>query len=64
MCQRCVEEYQAKTQPTAWVYELANSYNNQTDEYSGWNRYISFRKPNVPEKSIRNLKPLYTRGGA
>lgn len=45
--------------PIAYYYELANTIDRYTREYSNWTSHISFDKPNVPEGSIRNFKELY-----
>jgi hypothetical protein len=44
-------------EPIAWIYELA--YVMRGDKYSDWRERITKHKPNVPEGSIRNLRPLY-----
>lgn len=46
-------------EPVAYAYELASYYDPRTREYSCWEPRLSFHKPNVPEGSIRNLRPLY-----
>lgn len=43
--------------PFAWYYELGHKIKGK--EYDHWVKHLSFEKPNVPESSIRNLKPLY-----
>src|ERR1700722_5847332 len=45
-------------QPIAWEFELAN-YQRQDGTYTGWCPRLDWHKPNVPEDSIRNLRPLY-----
>jgi hypothetical protein len=46
--------------PIAWYYELAKSVT--TDGiYSGWYHCLTFEKPQVPDQSIRNLTPLYSK---
>lgn len=45
--------------PKAWYYELAQRYDSTTKEYSEWKYEVSLTKPNVPDGSIRNVKPLY-----
>jgi len=46
-------------EPTAWIYELASCRDMKTGEYSVWGEYLTKFRPKVPEKSIRNLRPLY-----
>lgn len=45
-------------EPVAWAYELARSL-TPDGEYGDWEARISFTKPNLPDKSIRNLAALY-----
>lgn len=40
----------------AWTYELATT--RGPHGYSGWQKRLSFERPNVPEDSIRNLVAL------
>jgi hypothetical protein len=40
----------------AWTYDLATT--KDANGYSGWQRKLSFERPNVPEGSIRNLVAL------
>jgi hypothetical protein len=47
----------AGSEPAAWSYELAHAFG--TRGYSDWQKHITETKPNVPEASIRNLRPLY-----
>jgi hypothetical protein len=47
----------AGSEPAAWSYELAHA--SGTRGYSDWQKHITETKPNVPEASIRNLRPLY-----
>lgn len=47
--------------PVAWSYELAGYYNAGRARYDGWKKQLTDYAPNVPEGSIRNLQPLYTR---
>lgn len=49
----------AEKMPDAYSYELAHS--SDVDGYSNWHKYITEDAPYVPEGSIRNLKPLYSR---
>lgn len=44
--------------PIAWEFELAN-YRREDGTYTGWCPRLDWHKPNVPEASIRNLRPLY-----
>lgn len=46
-------------EPTAWIYDLATLRNLGTKEYSGWERRLSFDRPNAPKEAIRDLKPLF-----
>ena len=49
---------QGQEEPVAWRFELATM--RAGDTYTGWRApQLSFRKPCVPEGSIRNLTPLY-----
>jgi hypothetical protein len=54
-------EQKAGRIPVAWSYELARSMNRGTGEYSDWGQELTMFKPRVPDGSIRNLTPLYTR---
>lgn len=48
------------SEAVAYMFELAGSYNNDTGEYSNWSEpKLSFKKPSVPDASIRNLHALY-----
>lgn len=46
--------------PIAWYYELAG-YLDENGKYILFNRCLSFNRPDVPEDSIRNLTPLYSK---
>jgi hypothetical protein len=47
-------------EPVAWTFELARSIIPATKEYTNWgSAQLSFTEPNVPEGSVRNLRPLY-----
>lgn len=45
--------------PVAWQYELATGIYKDSSLYVGWQQHLSPYRPNVPERSIRNLKALY-----
>jgi Ethanolamine utilization protein EutJ (predicted chaperonin) len=49
--------HNAKRVPFAYSYELAQTVRDGV--YSDFRAFFSVAKPNVPEGSIRNLKPLY-----
>lgn len=55
-----VERYE---EPDAWEYELATRVRHLSvgNDYEGWELRLSKTKPNVPDGSIRNLRPLYAR---
>ena len=45
-------------EPVAWVFELARA-RRTNGEYVNWGPpQLAFKKPEVPEGSIRNLRPL------
>jgi hypothetical protein len=44
--------------PLAYAFEIATS-RWPDGRYDGWEKRLSDRKPEVPEGSIRNLRPLY-----
>ena len=48
--------------PDAWVYELAHSMRRVDDkpEYTNFRLQLASFPPNVPQGSVRNLRPLYT----
>lgn len=46
--------------PLAYYYELS-TYKTSDGKYVNFAMCLSFEKPNVPEESIRNLKPLFTK---
>lgn len=48
----------------AWSYELATQRDNETGEYLGWSRRLSWDKPNTPEGSMRNLRALAAEPGS
>lgn len=48
-----------RPRPIAWSYELATWIDRATGEYSGWHKRVAIDRPNVPPRSIRNLRPLY-----
>lgn len=53
----------AGVEPVAWSYELATHIQGGVTgdkQYTSFEARISLDKPNVPEGSIRNLRPLYT----
>lgn len=52
-----LEEALPDPKPLAWSYELA-TLKLHDGQYGGWKAHLSRDKPNVPEGSIRNLKPL------
>lgn len=51
-------------EPVAWEYELATRITHGPERgqmgYEGFDRRISFKKPNVPDGTVRNLRPLYS----
>lgn len=55
-------EAQGRGEVVGWVYEMATQSRLDKDSgertYSGWGKGLTFAKPNMPEGSIRNLKPL------
>lgn len=48
-----------KTEPVAWIFELASFRDKVTGEYGGFRERIQVGRPHVPEGSIRKLRPLY-----
>lgn len=48
-------------EPAAWLFELARAvhYDQGRKYYDAWEPQLSLTKPNVPEGSVRNLRPLY-----
>jgi hypothetical protein len=45
-------------EPVAWYFELAQAMRDR--DYTDFQKCVSFNKPAVPEKAVRNLKPLFT----
>lgn len=45
-------------EPVAWQFELARRM-TPAGEYTDWYSCVREYKPNVPSRSIRNLRPLY-----
>jgi hypothetical protein len=44
-------------EPVAWMYEYATTLNG--DVYGGWTKDTSTCSPDIHERAIRNLSPLY-----
>jgi len=44
-------------EPVAWMYEYATTLNG--DVYGGWTKDTSTCRPDIHERAIRNLSPLY-----
>jgi hypothetical protein len=44
-------------EPVAWMYEYATTLNG--DVYGGWTKDTSTCRPDIHERAIRNLSPLF-----